>query len=315
MNVFKLGDAIAHDEATTLTVGTYDGVHVGHRHIIDAMKATAQQHGERTVVVTFDPHPQIVLAKADKAPVRTLTTLDQKLEILEQCGVDATVIIPFTTDFAATSPQDFVRDVIVGSIGVRHFFVGHDHMFGKDRGGDLSTLIELGTSHGFDVTKIGPVHVDDAIVSSTRIRRALHDGHVEDAAVLLARPYQVRGIVVRGDQRGRKLGIPTANIAPDSVHTLLPAHGVYVVSSVIDGRTVYGMANIGLRPTFTNDTESTLEVHFLDYDSMLYDRTLSVDFHRFIRKEQRFEHADMFLSQLREDRMVAAEFAEQQQRT
>jgi riboflavin kinase/FMN adenylyltransferase len=311
--VYRLGETIPFDAATTLTVGTYDGVHVGHRHIINAMKATAHEHGERTVVVTFDPHPQIVLAKADKDPVRTLTSIEQKLEIFEACGVDVTIVISFTKEFASTSPDVFIRNIIASTIGVRHFFVGHDHMFGKDRGGNRATLAELGTQLGFEVLNIAPVLIQDAIVSSTRVRHALYAGNVEDAATMLSRPYQVRGTVVRGDQRGRKLGIPTANIAPHGMHTLLPAHGVYVVSSVIDGRTVYGMANIGLRPTFTNDTESTLEVHYLDYDSMLYDRTIGVDFHRFIRKEQRFEHADMFLSQLREDRAVAAEFAEQQQ--
>jgi riboflavin kinase/FMN adenylyltransferase len=312
MTVYRLGDNIPHDMATTLTVGTYDGVHVGHRRILEDMKATARQHGERTVVVTFDPHPQVVLARADKGPVRTLTTVDQKLEQLAAIGIDTTIIIPFTKEFAATSPEDFIRRVIVETIGVRHFFVGYDHMFGKNRGGDRSTLIVLGEQLGFTVQNIDPVHVDGDIVSSTRIRRALHDGKVEEAAALLGRPYQIQGTVVRGDQRGRKLGIPTANIAPIDQHALLPSHGVYVVSSDIDGARVYGMANIGLRPTFTNDTESTLEVHYLDYDHMLYDRTLRVDFHRFIRSERRFEHVDMFLSQLREDRLIAAEFAETQ---
>lgn len=313
MKVYTLGDAIPFSAASAITVGTYDGVHAGHRHIIETMKATAREHNERTVVITFEPHPQIVLAKPERQPVRLLTSLEQKLELLGECGVDAAVVIPFTTDFAATAPGDFVRNTVATTIGVRHFFVGHDHMFGKDRGGNEQLLASLGIELGFAVVRIDPFMVSHTVVSSTRIRKALAEGAVELAETLLQRAYQVRGTVIRGDQRGSKLGIPTANIQPVSEHSLLPGHGVYVVSSVIGGKRVYGMANVGLRPTFTNDTVSTLEVHYLDFDAMLYDTVVNVDFHRFIRAEQKFESADMFLSQLRDDRLVALEYAELQQ--
>jgi len=313
MKVYTLGDAIPFSAASAITVGTYDGVHAGHRHIIETMKATAREHSERTVVITFEPHPQIVLAKPERQPVRLLTSLEQKLELLGECGVDVAVVIPFTTDFAATAPGDFVRNTVATTIGVRHFFVGHDHMFGKDRGGNEQLLASLGVELGFAVVRIDSFMVSDTVVSSTRIRRALAEGAVELAETLLQRAYQVRGTVIRGDQRGSKLGIPTANIQPLSEHSLLPGHGVYVVSSVIGGKRVYGMANVGLRPTFTNDTVSTLEVHYLDFDAMLYDTVVNVDFHRFIRAEHKFESADMFLSQLRDDRLVALEYAELQQ--
>lgn len=315
MNIYRHSDNIPFDASTAITVGTFDGVHCGHRSIIDRMKDVAAANGERTVVVTFDPHPQIVLAKADRAPIRLLTGIEQRLELLEEAGVDVAVVIAFSHEFAATPPSEFVVDGLVRKIGVRHFFIGHDHMFGKDREGNVELLQRLATEYGFAVERIAPLDSNGVVVSSTVIRKALATGDVEGAAAMLGRPYAVRGMVVRGDQRGSKLGIPTANMSPTNEVQLLPGHGVYVVSSVINGMPVIGMANIGRRPTFTNDDRTTLEVHYLEFDGMLYDQTVDVAFHRFIRPEMKFESVDMFLSQIREDRAVAAEFSESNSHT
>lgn len=303
-------DTIPFDAGTALTVGTFDGVHCGHRAIVDRMRGVAAEQGERTVVVTFDPHPQIVLAKPDREPVQLLTSIDERLALLEAAGVDMTVVITFSKEFAATPAETFVRDLLVRRIGVRHFFIGHDHLFGHGRGGNEELLQHLGTELGFLVERVGPLEHNGLIVSSTKVRAALKTGDVETAADMLGRPYALRGTVVRGDQRGRKLGIPTANIVADDAHKLVPSRGVYVVSSIIDGQRVFGMANIGRRPTFTDDVHSTIEVHYLDFDDMLYDRQVTVDFHRFIRHEMKFESIDMFLSQVREDRAIAIEYAE-----
>lgn len=310
MIILRHDAEIPFDAATALTVGTFDGVHCGHRGIIGRMRSVADEHNERTVVVTFDPHPQIVLAKPDREPVRLLTTIDERLALLADAGVDMTIVIDFTRDFAATPAETFVRDLLVKRIGVRHFFIGHDHMFGHGRGGNEETLHHLGAELGFHVEPIGALECGGLVVSSTKVRGALRDGDVETAAAMLGRPYALRGTVVRGEQRGRKLGIPTANVVPDDVHKLVPGNGVYIVSSEIDGRTVVGMANIGRRPTFTDDVHSTIEVHYLDFDAMLYDQHVTVAFHRFVRPEMKFESVDMFLSQIREDRAVAMEFAE-----
>jgi riboflavin kinase/FMN adenylyltransferase len=310
MITVRQGQDIPFDMHTALTVGTFDGVHCGHRSIIDRMQAVASIHGERTVVVTFDPHPQIVLAKPDREPVQLLTSIDERLMLLEAAGVDMTVVIGFTRAFAATPAETFVRDFLVRRIGVRHFFIGHDHLFGHGRGGNEELLQHLGAELDFDVERIAPLESNGLVVSSTKVRAALKTGDVETAAAMLGRPYSVRGIVVRGDQRGRKLGIPTANVATDDDHKLMPSRGVYVVSSMIDGRRVFGMANIGRRPTFTDDIVNTVEVHYLDFDEMLYDMPVTVEFHRFIRHEMKFESVDMFLSQIREDRATAIEFAE-----
>jgi riboflavin kinase/FMN adenylyltransferase len=310
MMIIRDGEHIPFDTRTSITVGTFDGVHCGHQGILQRMRDVADAHNERTVVVTFDPHPQIVLAKADREPVELLTSLDERCALLAAHGVDVIVVVNFSREFAATPPETFIRDVVT-RIGAQHFFIGHDHMFGKDRGGNEEQLKRLGTTLGFTVEAIGPLDCNGVTVSSTKVRQALKGGEVEEAARMLGRPYALRGTVVRGDGRGAKLGIPTANIEPSDAHRLVPGNGVYLVRSTIGGQLVWGMANIGRRPTFTDGRITTVEVHYLDFDGMLYDTTVDVEFIRFIRHEQRFEGVDMFLSQLRDDRMQCLEIIAQ----
>lgn len=306
MIIIRDGEPIPFNEHSAITVGTFDGVHCGHQGILRRMRAVADAHGERTVVVTFDPHPQIVLAKPDREPVALLTSIDERCALLAEHGVDMTVVVSFTKEFAATPPETFIRD-LVARIGAQHFFIGHDHMFGKDRGGNEELLQRLAPELGYTLETVGPLDCDGITVSSTKVRQELKGGKVAEAARMLGRPYTVRGIVVRGDGRGAKLGIPTANIQPEDAHRLIPGNGVYLVRSTIDGTRVWGMANIGRRPTFTDGSITTIEVHYLDFDGMLYDRHVTVEFIDFIRHEQRFESIDMFLSQIREDRMQCLE--------
>jgi riboflavin kinase/FMN adenylyltransferase len=284
-----------------LTVGTFDGVHRGHQGVISLMRKTADAQGLRVVVVTFDPHPQIVLAKPGREPLALLTTIEERCERLAHVGVDEVVVIPFTHEFAQTSAESFIRQ-LVSTIDVQHFFIGHDHAFGKDRGGNEELLRHLGVELGFDVERIPPLETDGLVVSSTLVRAALKSGDVEAATAMLGKPYALRGTVVQGDGRGRTLGIPTANIVPTNPHKLMPANGVYVVSMLIDGSEHVGMANIGVRPTFTNDTAPTLEVHILQFDNDLYNTTLDVQFHARLRGEQKFESREEFLAQLEHDK-------------
>jgi riboflavin kinase/FMN adenylyltransferase len=265
------------------------------------MRKTADAQGLRVVVVTFDPHPQIVLAKPGREPLALLTTIEERCERLAHVGVDEVVVIPFTHEFAQTSAESFIRQ-LVSTIDVQHFFIGHDHAFGKDRGGNEELLRHLGVELGFDVERIPPLETDGLVVSSTLVRAALKSGDVEAASAMLGRPYALRGTVVQGDGRGRTLGIPTANIIPTNPHKLMPANGVYVVSMLIDGSEHVGMANIGVRPTFTNDTAPTLEVHILQFDNDLYNTTLDVQFHARLRGEQKFESREEFLAQLEHDK-------------
>ncbi|CAN5430895.1 bifunctional riboflavin kinase/FAD synthetase [soil metagenome] len=306
MTIIRNNEAIAFDVRSAITVGTFDGVHCGHQGILQRMRTVADAHGERTVVVTFDPHPQIVLAKEGREPVELLTTIDERCALLAQQGVDVTVIVPFTKEFATTEAETFVRELIA-RIGAQHFFIGHDHMFGKDRGGNEELLKRLGPQLGFELEAVGPLDCNGVTVSSTKIRQALKGGEVESAQGMLGRPYSISGTVVRGDGRGATLGIPTANIQPSDEHRLIPGNGVYLVRSTLHDKQVWGMANIGRRPTFTDGSTTTIEVHYLDFDEMLYDQTVTIEFMNFIRHEQRFESTDVFLSQLREDRMQCLE--------
>lgn len=284
-----------------ITVGTFDGVHRGHQGVISLMREVADKQGLRVVVVTFDPHPQIVLAKPGREPLALLTTIEERCEQLAHVGVDEVVVIPFTHEFAQTSAESFIRQ-LVSTIDVQHFFIGHDHAFGKDRGGNEELLRHLGVDLGFDVERIPPLETDGLVVSSTLVRAALKSGDVEAATAMLGRPYALRGTVVQGDGRGRTLGIPTANIVPTNPHKLMPANGVYVVSMIIDGTEYVGMANIGLRPTFTTDTAPTLEVHILEFDNDLYNTTLDVQFHARLRGEHKFGSREEFLAQLEHDK-------------
>lgn len=309
MKIVRYGlDSLPFDASSVVTVGTFDGVHKGHQEIIQRMKQVAATCQGRVVMITFDPHPQIVLQKPGKAPVHLLTSIDERCELFEAMGVDVTVVIPFTMDFAQTSAEKFVTETIVHTIGVRHFFVGHDHKFGKDRNGDQALLRDLAPRFGFDVEWIEPFSCDGAVVSSTRIRHALAQGDVEGAARMLGRPYDLTGCVVRGDGRGRTLGIPTANIIPSDAHKMMPARGVYAVSLHVDHQQMVGMANIGVRPSFTDGSQQTLEVHLLDVDMDLYDRTVRVLFHRFLRPEQTFASAEEFVQQLERDKQQTLNF-------
>lgn len=299
------------DAKSVVTVGTFDGVHRGHVRIIERMKEIAAQTGGRTVVVTFDPHPQIVLNKAGREPIKLLSSMNERLKLLADAGVHTVVVIPFTFEFANTSAKDFILELLLKHVGIGSFLVGYDHTFGRNREGDEQMLRTLGAEHGFTVERIEPLMLGQVKVSSTQIRSALKEHRLADANDMLGAPYTVEGVVVEGDGRGRRLGYPTANVECMEQHKLLPANGVYCVSAVIDNVRRFGMANIGTRPTFTDDIHPRLEAHFFDYNGVLYNRRIAVRFHAFIRHEMKFDSIDIFWSQLREDRETCEAFIAQ----
>ncbi|MBS1538121.1 MAG: riboflavin biosynthesis protein RibF [Bacteroidetes bacterium] len=309
MNIYT-DITIPFDKKTVLTVGTFDGVHRGHQAIIKRLLECAQELGARAVVVTFEPHPQIVLQKPDREPIHLLSSIEERLQLFEKFGIENVVIIPFSQEFSQISSEDFVREFLVSKIGMSKILIGYDHLFGKDRTGNESLLRTLGEELGFEVEKTDALLEGNETISSTKIRHALMAAHLDEANGALGFPYFVEGIVVEGHRRGHTLGIPTANVKPQNPNKLLPANGVYLVSSSIDGETFYGMANIGLRPTFTDDLIPTLEVHYLFMDMNLYERILRVDFLKFIRTERKFESIDLFLSQVVEDRNICLEWIE-----
>lgn len=309
MQIYRSVADIPYDRRSVVTVGTFDGVHRGHRAIIERMKEISTTQQARTVVVTFEPHPRLVLQRSTQQPIGLLTSLVEKAAHLQALGVDVLVVIPFTFEFSQTPAEDFVRSVLVEQIGVMHMVIGYDHYFGKDRHGNEELLRSIGVMHGFSVETVLPVTLESGeTISSTKIRSALQRGDITTANAMLGYAYSVEGIVVQGDGRGRRLGYPTANIELLDIHKILPALGVYCVTATIESNRLSGMANIGTRPTFTDSTHLQLEAHFFNYNGYLYDHKIVLHFHCYVRQERRFESVDMFWSQLRDDRETCERF-------
>lgn len=285
-----------------VTIGVYDGVHLGHRALIGRVRAMAAELGALSAVVTFDRHPATVV-RPDSAPL-LLTDLDQRLELLATTGVDYTLVVEFDRERAAESAEDFVREVLVGCLGARAVVVGHDFHFGRDRGGNVPMLQELGAELGFDVLGINLVADQAAsqVVSSTRIRGLLQEGDVAGAAALLGRPHEVRGVVQHGDARGRELGYPTANVGVAS-DIVLPADGIYAGwYERPDGSLHPTAMSLGRRPTFYETAElSLLECHLLDFTGDLYDEVAKVRFVERLRGEVRFDSVEALVEQMAKD--------------
>ena len=287
-----------------LTIGNFDGLHRGHRAITEVVRTRASAIDGTAVVYTFDPHPRKVL-QGGNAP-GMLLTLDQKLELFEAAGMDLVVLEPFDAAFAATPPDRFVRECIHEHIRPREVYVGYDFHFGKDREGSMRLLTEMGPHLGFSVTVIPEVTVDGRDVNSTRIRALLAEGEVGEAAVLLGRPYSVRGEVVRGEQRGRTLGFPTLNLARES--EILPGDGVYAGhvrfldrGDPAPGTDFPAVTNVGRRPTFKEDEPSAAEAHLLDFRGEVYGRRIELSFSHRIREERKFPGPDALREQIARD--------------
>ncbi len=294
------GRCPAPPQGTVVTIGVYDGVHVGHQAILAEVRDLADKRGCDTAVVTFEPHPALVV-RPDSAPP-LLTDLDQKLELLDACGVDHVVVIGFDQARSRQSAGDFVDEILVGGLHARAVVVGHDFHFGHRRQGTVPFLVEQGGRHGFDVLGLALLPAAGDAVSSTRIRRRLADGDVEGAALLLGRPHEVRGIVAHGDARGREWGFPTANITvPRGL--CLPADGVYAGFYVHpDGTETPSAISLGRRPQVYEDKgERLLEPHLLDWDGDLYDQPAKVRFTHHLRGQERFPEVDDLLAQIAKD--------------
>lgn len=292
-------DEIERDDRSVVTVGTFDGVHRGHQAIIDHLQARADARSGASTLISFDPHPRSVV---HGEPVPLLSTVEERAAVLEELGIDRFVVLPFSEEFAQLAPEAYVEEVLVNRVGMQEITVGYDHRFGRKREGDVDLLRELGDKYSFDVDIIPPQEVDQHVVSSRGIRELLsEEGTVEEAARLLGRPYQIEGVVARGEGRGRKIGYPTANLALEDPRKLVPKRGVYATLVQGPDDTVHGgMMNIGRRPTF-DEMEVTVEVHLFDFEGDLYGERLSVQFLRRIRDEQKFESSDALAMQLSED--------------
>ena len=280
-----------------LTVGNFDGVHKGHVALFDMVKKRARAIDGESAVMTFEPHPLKVIRPGEGLPLITLTK--QKIKLITDQKVDFIFCIPFTKQFAAISSRDFVKDILVGKIGIKEIIVGYDYTFGHKREGNIGLLQEMGGSLGFAVHVVGPQHSKGRLISSTSIRKLVQEGKLEDAKNLLGRDYQVSGVVVKGKNRGgRLLGFPTANL--DLIDELTPPTGVYAVKALINGQWFDGVTNIGYNPTFGNGTFS-VETHILDFSGDLLGTTISVSFMEYLRKEKTFKEVADLARQIGDD--------------
>jgi riboflavin kinase/FMN adenylyltransferase len=284
-----------------VTTGTFDGVHLGHKTIVDRLIESARQTEGESVVVTFDPHPRQVLYPNDQS-LKLLQSIEEKAARLEALGVDHLLVLKFDKAFSELSSDAFVRNILVDAVGTRKLVVGYDHHFGKNREGSFESLRKQGLIHGFTVEEIPAHDIDQVSVSSTAIRKALILGDIKTANSYLGYPYSFQGEVVQGNQMGRQLGFPTANLRISHALKLIPAIGVYAVTVVVRDRIFKGMLNIGYRPTLTQDLILTCEVNILDFSEDIYGETIQVRFMDRLRDEKRFAGKDELIRQLQEDR-------------
>ncbi|MCH7954455.1 MAG: bifunctional riboflavin kinase/FAD synthetase [Candidatus Marinimicrobia bacterium] len=296
----------SHDRV--LTVGTFDGVHLGHQKIIEAIIESAKKRNLKSTVVTFDPHPKEVISTPDGTDkIELLTTLEEKLEALSKFDIDTVIVIQFTMEFSRTDPDAFVTDILCKKFKAKEIIVGYDHNFGKDRSGNHKTLLSLGEKCGFSVKMVGPFDLMDGAVSSTRIRKLLSgEGDVETASKLLSRLYSITGSVVKGEGRGRKINFPTANIKLHNDSKVIPKNGVYCVNVLRDGKSQKGMCNIGFRPTF-DGSDRTIEAHILSDDlGDLYGEEISLEYISRLRDEFRFNSSEELIKQLQKDKLACS---------
>lgn len=290
---------------SVITIGTFDGVHLGHKKIIERLCEFGQNNQLNSLILTFFPHPRMVLNKDYN--LKLLSTIEEKKTRLEALGVDALVIEPFTIDFANLSAEDYVKTVLVEQLNAKHIIIGYDHRFGKNRTANIDDLKFYGSSLGFTVEEIPAEDIEAVSISSTKIRHALHEGLIEKANRYLGDHYTIQGIVVKGKGIGKSLNYPTANIQINSDLKLIPKHGVYIVKCLIDNKFCWGMMNIGVNPTFDNN-ELSIEVHFLDYDGDLYGNALNIELLKHLRNEKKFNSIENLKNQIALDESQTRDF-------
>jgi riboflavin kinase/FMN adenylyltransferase len=285
-----------------VTIGTFDGVHLGHRKILEQITKSAHDLNCESLVLTFFPHPRMVLQ--EDTEMKQLNTLNEKIELLQNLGIDNLVIHPFDKEFSRLTAEEFVKEVLVDVFKIKKIIIGHDHRFGRNRTANIDDLITFGETYGFEVEQISAEAINQVAISSTKIRNALLEGDVELAADYLGYNYSLTGIVSKGKQLGRSIGYPTANIKIEESYKLIPHNGVYIAQSIINGKVVYGMMNIGTRPT-VDGTNQTIEINFFDFNADLYNQKITVSLLKRMRDEQKFESVDALQKQLGFDKKAA----------
>ena len=305
MNTIQNISNFSTTEKTYVTIGTFDGVHFGHQQIIEKLVLEAKKANKKSVLLTFFPHPRMVLQKDNS--LELINTIEERAELLKKTGLDYLIIHPFSKEFSRMTALEFVRDILVNQLNISKLIIGYDHHFGKNREGNIVQLTEYSHLYDFTVEEIPAQDIDDVSVSSTKIRRALAEGNIETANNYLGYNFMLRGTVVNGKQLGGTIGYPTANIDVKESYKLIPKTGVYVVKSTIDKKEVFGIMNIGNRPT-VDGSHQTIEVHFLDFNDDLYNQNLTIELLYFLRDEKKFNSIEALIIQIKKDEQIARDF-------
>lgn len=302
MKIYKGIDKFDKISDAVVTTGTFDGVHIGHQSIISRLNEVAKKVKGESVILTFYPHPRMVLQ--EDCDLKLITTIEEKIELLRQTGLDHLIIHPFTKDFSRTTSLEFVRNILVEKIGTQRLVIGYDHHFGRNREGSFEHLKEFSSLYGFEVEEISAKDIDDVNVSSTKIRKALLDGDVKTATTYLGHNFQLTGVVVHGNKVGRELGYPTANIDIQNEYKLIPAEGIYAVKVRLNNQTIGGMLNIGRRPTINSGNgQLTIEVNIFDFNQDIYGQAIQLELIERIRDEKKFNSKEELIAEMKKDKV------------
>jgi len=305
MKVYNSITAYKETKPSIVTIGTFDGIHMGHQKILKQLNKTALTNELESILVSFFPHPRMVLQK--ESSLKLLNTIEERTYMIEKTGISNLIIQPFTREFSRLSALDFVRDILVNQLHIKKIIVGYDHQFGRNRNATIDDLIEFGKTYDFEVIEISAQQLENVSISSTKIRNALNEGAIETANNYLGYPFMISGLIVRGKGIGKTLEFPTANLHLKEDYKLIPKNGVYLVQSIISGKKIFGLTNIGTNPT-VGGTDKTIETYFLDYSNDLYQKEIQLSFIKRIRGERTFESTDALKNAIKKDEQFARNY-------
>ncbi len=305
MKTFQSIESFNAKKPTVLTIGTFDGIHIGHKKILERLIHTAEIKNLESLVLTFFPHPRMVLQKDSN--IKLIHTIDERAEILENLGIQNLIIQPFSKEFSRLTATDFVRDTLVHQLNVKHIIVGYDHRFGRNRTANIDNLKEFGEIYDFTVEEISAQDIEEVSVSSTKIRNALNEGNIQIANSYLGNDFQIKGVISRGKGIGKTLTFPTANVKVKEDYKMIPKNGVYVAKAKIDNISYTGMLNIGTNPT-VNGTKRSIEIHLFDLKDDVYDHEITVSIQSRLRNEQQFNSIELLKEQLQKDKIAALNY-------